>query len=229
MIYDFETIGYGFREGVNPMLADPVQVAALPMDGKTLKVQKDKAFMSMIKPTKGVNKVSKDSIEFIMKTREMSEEQVKDSLNEAPAITAVWPMFVDYVRGFRTNKTEWGLPIAAGHNIKKFDDIILDRINAEYGDGKSIFNVRDYIDTMNVLFMWLESDHNISSYSMDNMREYLGISKKGGHDALKDCLDCSMLIKRFIRYKRHLVSQLDKNGNKVVEFKNSFKNWKDED
>ena len=211
------------------MLADPVQIAALPMDGKTLKVQKDKAFVSFIKPTKGVNKVSKDSIEFIMKTRDMTEEQVKDTLNSAPAVTAVWPMFVDYVRAYRTNKTGWGLPIAAGHNIKKFDDIILDRINNEYGDGKDIFNIRDYLDTMNILFMWLESDHNISSYSMDNMREYLGISKKGGHDALKDCLDCSMLIKRFIRYKRHLVSQLDKSGKKVVEFKDSFKNWKDED
>lgn len=231
IIYDFETVGYGFREGMNPHLADPIQVAALPMDGKTLKIDKSKAFMSMIKPTKGVNKVSKDSIEFIMKTRGWTEEQVKDELTKAPAITAVWPTFVDYVKSYRTNKTEWGLPARAGHNILNFDDIILARMNAEYGDGKPIFNIRDFIDTMNLMWLWMEN-HNpeeVTGFSMDFLRDYLGIDKKGGHDALKDCLDCSLLIKRFVRFKRYLTTALDSEGNLKLEFKNSFKNWKDED
>jgi DNA polymerase III epsilon subunit-like protein len=51
---------------------------------------------------------------------------------------------------------------------------------------------------------------------MDNLRDYLGISKEGAHDALKDVKDCAEVLIRFMKLHRNLADK--------VKFKDSFKN-----
>jgi DNA polymerase III epsilon subunit-like protein len=54
----------------------------------------------------------------------------------------------------------------------------------------------------------------LSSYSLDNVRKYFGISGEGAHDALKDVKDCAEILIRFMKLHRNLSSK--------VKFKNSF-------
>lgn len=231
VIFDFETVGYGPEKfsATNTATCDPIQVAAVPVDGRTLKIHKEKAFVSSIKPTKGVDKVSQDSLEFHAKVRGCTIDELKADLDKAPSLNAVWPTFIEYVRGQSVGKGFTSLPIAAGHNIKDFDMPILERINKDVGDSKMVFHPRDYIDTMNMMFLWMESDARVEKYTLDYLRDFFGLDKKGGHDALKDCLDCSLIIKRFVKYQRYLVNRVDGDGKRLLELKNSFKTWKDED
>ena len=46
------------------------------------------------------------------------------------------------------------------------------------------------------------------------MRDYLGISKEGAHDAMKDVNDCAAMLIRFLR--------LHRNEAKKIKFRNSF-------
>ncbi len=48
------------------------------------------------------------------------------------------------------------------------------------------------------------------------MREYFGLSKEGGHDALKDVKDTAELLIRFMRLHRNTAAK--------VKFKGSFLN-----
>ena len=78
-----------------------------------------------------------------------------------------------------------------------------------------MFYPRDVLDIMNLVFYWFENI-NLKSYTLDNIREYLGISKDGAHDALKDVKDCANILIRFLRLHRKL-------GEKI-SFKDSFIN-----
>jgi DNA polymerase III epsilon subunit-like protein len=96
---------------------------------------------------------------------------------------------------------------------------IIDRIAQKYkniGKDKSnnIFHPRDKIDLMHVMFLWFENNDDINSLSLDNMREYLGISKDNAHDALKDVYDCANILIRFLR--------LHRNQAQKIKFRNSF-------
>ena len=65
-----------------------------------------------------------------------------------------------------------------------------------------------------MIFYWFENDDSLKSYSMDNLRDYLGISKEGAHDALKDVRDTAEVLIRFMRLHRNIASK--------VKFKGSF-------
>jgi DNA polymerase III epsilon subunit-like protein len=67
---------------------------------------------------------------------------------------------------------------------------------------------------MNVIFYWFESNSELKNYTLDNLREYLGISKEGAHDALKDVKDTAEILIRFLKLHRNL--------GKKVKFKDSF-------
>jgi hypothetical protein len=185
--------------------------------------------MSFIKPSKGVKAVHPESIQWHAKMKGISEDEVKDSLEKAPNIEVVWPKFVDYVTSYRTNKTMWGLPVIAGHNILKYDCIIANRLDKAHGIDKNYYHPRDEIDTMKLVFPWLENNQAVNSLSLDNLRIFFGIETKGAHDALKDCLDCGLIIKRFLKYHRYLTDRKDNNGKKVLDFQNSFKDWNDDE
>jgi DNA polymerase III epsilon subunit-like protein len=67
---------------------------------------------------------------------------------------------------------------------------------------------------MNIVFLWFENNQDLSSYSLDSLREYLGISKDGAHDAIKDVKDSAEILIRFMKLHRKL--------SRKILFKDSF-------
>ena len=49
--------------------------------------------------------------------------------------------------------------------------------------------------------VFFEKVNEIRSLSLDNMRDYLGLSKDNAHDAIKDVEDCAKILIRFFFFK----------------------------
>jgi DNA polymerase III epsilon subunit-like protein len=52
----------------------------------------------------------------------------------------------------------------------------------------------------------------VRSLSLDNMRDYLGLSKDNAHDAIKDVEDCAKILIRFLRLHKNLSSKIQFKG-----------------
>lgn len=81
---------------------------------------------------------------------------------------------------------------------------------------ETLFAPRDSVDLMNILFMWAENLEELKSFSMDSVRDWLGISKDGAHKADKDVMDTAKILIKFFKFQRHIGSQ--------TKFKGSCKN-----
>jgi exonuclease I len=68
---------------------------------------------------------------------------------------------------------------------------------------------------MNLVYYWFENNNDVKSLSMDSMRDYLGISKAGAHDAIKDVKDTAEILIRFMKLHRNMSNK--------IQFKDSFK------
>ena len=66
----------------------------------------------------------------------------------------------------------------------------------------TLFHPRDSIDLMKMLFWWTENLQEIRSISLNSIREWLGITTEGAHNAQKDVLDCAQILIRFLKYTR---------------------------
>ena len=69
---------------------------------------------------------------------------------------------------------------------------------------------------MNVVFYWFEGNNELKNYTLDNLRDYMGLSKEGAHDALKDVKDTAQIMIRFMKLHRNLSDK--------IKFKGSFVN-----
>jgi hypothetical protein len=70
---------------------------------------------------------------------------------------------------------------------------------------------------MDDLWMWTESDPEVKSLSMDNVRQWLGFpeeSSANAHDALQDVKDTGNLFIKFLKYYRNIT--------KETKFENAF-------
>jgi DNA polymerase III epsilon subunit-like protein len=163
-----------------------------------------------------------DILDFHSKVKGCSKDDVLKSWYNYPKQDHSWKMFVNYLDKYHSRsskKSQFSAPIAAGYNINRFDLHIVDRLSNKYGNlnkeqRTNLFYPRDVIDAMNLVFYWFEHNNELKSYTLDSLREYFGISKDGGHDALKDVKDTAAIIIRFLKLHRSL-------GQKV-KFKNSF-------
>lgn len=113
------------------------------------------------------------------------------------------------------NLENWLKPYSQGHrairigyNNHLFDDIILDRYCQSNGLWKparkenKLFYKRS-LDLMEILFHWIES-LELEGNSFDDIRQWLGISKEGGHRAGKDVIDGARVFVRFQKFMRNL-------------------------
>jgi len=116
------------------------------------------------------------------------------------------------------------------HLKKELDRTSLDgiikaegRIPEPYGFGpwederqeEGLYFPRDSVDLLRVLWLWTENMVDIKSLSMDSIREWLGISTEGSHNAEKDVLDGAKVLVKFLKLHRHYAPK--------VKFKGSFK------
>jgi len=219
-VFDLET------DGSDPEVCSPVQISAVMIDPFKLEIIENSEFNVFCKPELMENdpkhEYKTDILDFHARVRGCSKEQIYKQWSEYPSQAMTWGLFTNYLEqyhcGNRKKKSIFTAPIAAGYNIHRFDLKIIDRLCKKYNtsntkDNSSVFYPRDVLDIMNLVFYWFES-LNLKNYTLDNMRDYFGISKDGAHDALKDVKDCAEILIRFIRLHRNLV--------KKIKFEGSF-------
>lgn len=220
-VFDLET------DGTDPETCDPVQIAAIMIDPISLEVIPDSEFNINCKPVildkdKDYAYEDSDVLDFHAKVANTSKEKVLANWREYPKQSSSWKMFVSYLEKYHTRSTrknQFSAPIAAGYNIYRFDLRILNRLSKQYKNvnkegTSSLFYPRDVIDIMNILFYWFESNNELEKYTLDHFRDYVGISKEGAHDALKDVKDSAEILIRFLKLHRNL--------SKKIKFRNSF-------
>jgi DNA polymerase III epsilon subunit-like protein len=217
-------------DGSNPDLCSPIQIAAVIVDPLKLEIVENSEFNISLKPelleqNKEYDYSDSDILDFHAKVRSCSKADILGSWQNFQSQENGWKMFVSYLEMYHAKtkgkKSCFSAPIAAGYNINRFDLRIVERLSKKYDnlnkEGRSsLFYPRDVVDVMNILFYWFEYNNELKNYTLDNLRDYLGISKEGAHDALKDVKDTANIMIRFLKLHRSL-------GNKV-KFKGSFAN-----
>lgn len=221
-VFDLET------DGANPDLCSPVQIAALMIDPYRLEIIPDSEFNITIKPEALENNIEyaygdSDVLDFHAKVRSSTKEDILADWRSYQKQENGWKLFVSYLNMYhsRSNgkKSCFTAPIAAGYNINRFDLRIMERLSKKYDnlnkEGRSdLFYPRDVIDLMNLVFYWFEGNNELKNYTLDNLRDYLGISKEGAHDALKDVKDTANILIRFLKLHRNISNK--------VKFKSAF-------
>jgi DNA polymerase III epsilon subunit-like protein len=226
-VFDFET------DGSNPSVCSPVQLSAVMIDTQRLEIIKDSEFNVYLRPEK-IEKAGasanidiysdSDILEWHGKIKGIEKEEVFKQWVNYPEQKHSWQQFVSYLDNYhnvygKRSKSQFSAPIASGYNIIRFDMKIINRLSTKFNNLNkenitNLFHPRDQIDIMNVAWLWLESQSDVKSLSLDNLRDYLGIDKTNAHDAVKDVKDCAEILIRFLRLHRNLSSK--------VKFKDSF-------
>lgn len=208
LVYDYETGSKYART------TDPLQLAAVTIDPRKLTVNEDDVFQVYLKPENNDwSKVETEALAVNHLSKEIIEEKGVD-------LKLGWGNFVKWVNKFNTKKTIWSAPVACGMNVKGFDRIITERMCDKFGPKDDIgqptlFHPRDSVDLLDILFLCFENRSDLGRYNMDAVRDYLGISKEGSHDAVKDCIDTAKVVARFMNMFRNKLGKM--------QYKDAFK------
>lgn len=213
-VFDFET------GSTDPRKTQPIQFAAIMIDGRKLEIIPDSIFTSYIKPIEeskceeyGLDPVGEDAL----KVNKITPEQ----LLLAPPINVVWPEFINYLNQYNSKKTKWTAPCRAGFNINRFDNLIIERIcggNKQFSECKkepyklgpwddkrnesTLFDPRWIIDLRDIVAYWMENNADIENINFDALRDFFGISKLGAHNAVGDVTSIGLLLIRFLKLSR---------------------------
>lgn len=197
VVYDLETTGLDANK------VFPIQFAALPIDGVTLKIKEDNVFNQMCRPpdfdymTDYVTGDSKHGLwKFHAEHRGVTVEQIIDLVRGSPPMSLVFEQFKQFISSFSVKgKT----PTLAGFNIVNYDNVIINRLlEGKKGPWNPIF----FLDAMQLSYTWLRSN-DMRSMSLDSLRNHFGLTK-GGHEALKDCKDTALILTRFLNFQQQL-------------------------
>lgn len=199
----------------NAYKTQPLSIAAVAINPRTLTWDKNDQFYSVIRPLSDDEAISKglDTVqEGALKVNKLTREE----LAEAPVLPVVWEKFCGFINRYKSGSSQWNRPIAAGFNITNFDIPIINRLCAgpEYGfgpkdkDGRpSLFHPRDIWDLQKVLGMIVENFPDFNSQSMDTYRQFFGFSKNEmSHNSLVDSLEGSALLVKLIQHLRQIYS-----------------------
>lgn len=219
--FDFET---GSKVPEN---TQPIQLAAVLIDPIKLTIIENSEFVSYIKPIidndeaikAGLAPLEDEALDINKITRQM--------LEEAPPTKLVWNNFANHIKKFQKGKaSQWNAPIPAGFNIIKFDMIIVNRLCKEFGpfseteNRQAIFHMNYYYDLFQTYLQWFENWNQIKSFSMDSLRELLGLSKDGAHNALIDVRQGAEVLIRFLKMYRNLNAE----ASPRIKFKGTMSN-----
>lgn len=216
-VYDFET------DGQNPLKCQPVQLAGLMLHPITLEIADNSEFCIDMRPedideegylensTKSFQgKTVKDTVQWHANNYECTPEEILEKWRSAPDQATAWKQWTSYLKKWNANqkqKTMWHAPIRAGHNIRNFDNKIIDRMCDKYNDvnkdgNQKIFYPRDVVDIQEMAFYWFENQEEPAAYNMEALREYFGLEQHGAHDAINDVRDEAWMISRFLKLHR---------------------------
>jgi len=214
-IFDFET------DGKDSATCQPVQIAAMILDPRTLKPKPGGKFNLNLKP-EGIDNLNEylteekeSTIKWHADNYGCSKDEIIKKWQNSCDQKYGWQQFVEFVNKFNNHKKLWTAPIPCGINIKDFDLPIAQRLNNKY-KVSNLFWLRDAIDIIPLCFMWFENldkDDIPSNFRMDTLRDYFGMSKTNAHDAMKDVEDEALVIRKFMMLSRRFSDKVKfKNG-----------------
>ena len=216
IVFDLET------DSPNPDSCNPVEIAAVPVDPRTLEIKEEQAFRATIKPDgldtdEYFTKERQSTIAWHAKTRGVNTEEIVADWKTGQSEKVVWKNFMSYCSKYEVDKRpgQWYTePIPAGYNIVGFDLPILYRL-AEKHKTKSPFSKVTKIDMMDILFTWFENLEEPANMKLDTFRDFLGLEADGqAHEALSDTIDEAKLMVKFLKFHRKQAS--------VDKFKGAF-------
>lgn len=215
-MYDMET---GSR---NPTRTQPIQLAAIAIDARTLEVIPNSEFNTLIQPIMDKEQqaaLGLDDLE--QQALDKNGKKVED-LIVAPSLKIVWSNFVKYVENYNVAGGKWDAPILCGFNNRGFDDVILNRISRQFGphdkeyDRCALFHPVYNMDVLQLIFPWFESNFEVGfSLSMDNLLKFFKMNTEGTHDALVDVKNQAEIMIRLIKLMRAMGKRVDWQGSKV--------------
>ena len=203
IVFDWET------DSPDPTTCNPVELAAVPIDPRTLDIKIDKAFSAAIKPP-GITKEEyftdekQKTIEWHAKQRGVPSEDIIKSWKSGKSEKIVWKNFCEYCKKFNIEKSHnnwYTEPIAAGYNIIGFDLPICERLVKKHKT-KMPFAKVTKIDVMDLMFYWLENLDEPQNMRLDTMRGWFGIKAEQAHEALSDTIDSAKLLTQFMKFHR---------------------------
>lgn len=131
-VLDFET------DSLDNNFNQPVSIAAVMIDGRSLKICDNGIFYSLISriPDSEVEKYGLSKLD----PKSMSINGISESdLESAPPLKLVWTNFINWVKYFNPKPSKWDGPILSGHN-HKYDRKIIERIMYGTHYGQKISN-----------------------------------------------------------------------------------------
>ena len=203
IVFDWET------DSPDPTTCNPVELAAVPIDPRTLDIKVDKAFNATIKPP-GITTEDyftdekQKTIEWHAKQRGVASEDIIKTWKSGKSEKIVWKNFCEYCKKFEIEKSRdnwYPEPIAAGYNIIGFDLPICQRLAKKYKT-KMPFAKVTKMDVMDMLFYWLEDLDEPQNMRLDTMRDWFGIKAEQAHEALSDTIDSAKLLTQFMKFHR---------------------------
>tara|TARA_Y100000593_G_scaffold91978_1_gene182242 strand:- start:113 stop:802 length:690 start_codon:yes stop_codon:yes gene_type:complete len=217
IVFDWET------DGKDPKNCNPVELAAVPIDPKTLEIRKDKGFQATIRPD-GIDKEEyftddrKKTIEWHAQQRGVSSDDIIELWKSGQSEKIVWKNFCKYCQRYNIDKVpgQWYTePIPAGYNIIGYDLKICERIATKYKTKMPLSTVTK-LDIMDLMWYWFENLEEPRNYRLDTFREFFGIKAEQAHEALSDAIDEAKLLVQFLKFHRRQAS--------VGKFKGAFAN-----
>ena len=224
-VYDYET------DGKHPHECEPTELGACIINPRTLEIVENSEFILKLRPPTidepDYYRKHEDTIAFHAKNRlaegddmEVKKKEVFESWKNGVDQKIGWQQFTTYLEKYNTDqkrKTMFGAPIRGGSNIRSFDDIITTRLCKKYGnidkEGKmNIFHPRDIVDTQDLALYWFENLKEPTAYNLDALRVFFGITKVGGHEALKDVKDSAWVIRKMLKLHRGLAHKIQFKG-----------------
>jgi hypothetical protein len=216
MVFDLET------DGTDPYSCNPVELAAVPVDPRTLEIKEAQSFRVTIKPD-GIDdeeyftKARQDTIAWHAKTRGVESEDIIKEWKDGQTEKVAWKNFMSYCSKYEVDKRpgQWYTePIPAGYNIIGFDLPILKRLSEKHKTKMPLSTVTK-IDMMDILFTWFENLDEPNSMKLDTFRDFFGLKASAqAHEALSDTIDEAKLMVKFLKFHRKQAS--------VSKFKGAF-------
>jgi len=199
LVFDFETTG------INPAKCGITQIAACAIHPRRLEI---------------LGTFNRDNIkwhdddeindEAFKITRKDKDFILKNGVNPKQA----WEEFTNFVYEYNPKRSSWSAPIPAGYNIIGYDLKILDRYCDKYGPSdvkngrQSLVSTFMRYDLMDQIFWWTESNASLPNIKLDTIRDWMGLSKEGAHDALVDVEQTAQIVIKMIRLYRELSTRV---------------------
>lgn len=218
IVYDTET------DGTDCKTANPIQLAAVAVDGLRLEIIPNSEFYSWIKPDNidvpNYVEQNKSTLDFHCRNYKLSMDDLMAKIRNAPSEKQVWASWKEYISKYHSKPSSQNIfsaPRFCGYNVDAFDFPILERLCAKYGDvdkngNQKMWLGRDTIDIMKIVIYWLQFVREVKSYNMDTVREYFELPAGQAHDALFDVQQEALMLIKFLKLSKKFAPQIKFKG-----------------